>query len=297
MDRLVEDGWNYHDSETERLAAELEAAAEAGVADIQLAPFLALALHTIGEHLADWPRALELSKRVLAGRQPDMNTARAWGRLYVAASLAGDALLAAQSELLYLATAGDDFGAALLDMRFMLAAALVGTKRSSEAARIFRGALELVPQIHPSTMLDRTIAVASNNLGWELYETVGRGEDENALLRLCGRTSLQYWLKCGNWINEEKALYLNSLIANEAGNPRAALAHADLAIAVIETHGERPLDLALLHLARASSLASLGDLEGRSLAIESADLAAAKLTAPDLQREFAAQREKAISGF
>jgi len=177
-------------------------------------------------------------------------------------------------------------------MRFMLAGALVGARRVSEAARLYRNALDLVGQIRPSALLDRTIAVASNNLGWELYEMSQRSASENALMWLCAEMSLKFWLKCGNWINEERALYFKALVSNITGSPAAALADADRALAVINAHGERPLDTSLLHLARASSLATLGDTSGRLQAIADADAAASRLTVPDLKAQFATERAR-----
>ena len=49
-------------------------------------------------------------------------------------------------------------------MRFMLAEALVGSKRAREGAQLYRSALDLVGQIPQSALLDRTIAITSNNL-------------------------------------------------------------------------------------------------------------------------------------
>jgi hypothetical protein len=292
--KLLDDGWNYHDNESERLARELEAAAEAGMEFKLVAPFLHLSTHAMGEHLGDWARALRLGKRVLDDRTPTLETAKAWGRLYVAAVLAGDLVEAANSELSYLKAAGDDFGAALLDMRFMLAGALVASNRTREGARLYRGALDLVGQIQRTTPLDRTIAVASNNLGWELYEMSQRSADEDALMQLCAETSLKFWLNCGDWINEERALYLKALVSNVTGSPESGLADADKALAIIASRGERPLDAARLHLVRASSLAALEDTNGRLRAIGDADAAAANLTAPNLKAQFAAERSKVV---
>jgi hypothetical protein len=292
LEKLLNDSWDYHDRESERLARELEAAAKEGVPSQDLAAFLHISTHTIGEHLGDWARALQLGKRVLDRRMPTIETAKAWGRLYVAAMLAGDSVEAADLELSYLGAAAEDFGAALLDMRFMLVGALVGSKRTSEGARLYRNALDLVGQIRQSVLLDRTIAVASNNLGWELYEMCQRTASDNALMQLCAEMSLKFWLKCGNWINEERALYFRALVSNITGNPESALADADRALAVINAQGERPLDAALLHLARASSLATLGDTRGRLQAIADADAAASKLTVSDLKAQFAAERAK-----
>jgi hypothetical protein len=295
LERLLDDGWTYHDKESERLARELEAAAERGVPSDFLPAFLVLSIHTLGEHLRDWARALQLGQRALDGHTPTSETAKAWGRLYVAAILAGEPIAAVDSELSYLKAAGDDFGAALLDMRFMLAAALVGSKRAGEAARLYRSALDLVGQIRPSPLLERTIAVASNNLGWELYEMPSRTSDEDALMRLSAKVSLESWLKCGNWINAERGHYLNGLVANAVGDPTSGLAHADAALAIITANGERPLDAALLQLARAVSLTALGDDSGRARAIGDADAAASRLTSTDLRAQFEAERAKVFT--
>jgi hypothetical protein len=297
LENLLNDGWRYHDKESERLARELEAAALDGVAPHLLLPFAHLSIHTMGEHLGDWPRALALGKRVLQGETPAAETAKAWGRVSIAALLAGDAVEAAQLELTYLKAAGDDLGPALLDIRFMLANALIGSKRMGEGAALYRDALDLARRIGPSALLDRTVAVASNNLGWELYERPSRTLDEDALMQLSAETSLEFWLRCGNWINEERGLYLKALVANATGDPERGLAHADVALAVIKANGERPLDAALLQLARAASLGELGDADRKVAAMEDADAAAAKLASQNLKQQFDAERAKVIAAW
>jgi hypothetical protein len=295
LEKLLDGGWDYHDSESERLARELEAAGQESVAPGLLASFVHLSNHTIGEHLGDWSRAYVLGKRVLEGQTPTAQTARAWGRLNVAAILAGHFMEAGELELSYLATAGDEFGAALLDMRFMLAGALVGSKRTREGARLYRAALGLVGRVGQSALLDRTIAMASNNLGWELYEMPPRTPDENALMQLAAATSLEFWRKCGSWINVERGHYLEALVANVTGDVRAGLAHADAALAIIAANGNRPLDAALLHLARVVSLAALADTEGSTHALRDADAAAEQLATPGLKVQFDAERSRVIA--
>lgn len=292
---LLNDGWAYHDEESERLARELESAGAADVDPELIASFLHLATHTIGEHLGDWNRALRLGKRVLRDRVPDRETAKGWGRLYVAAVLAGASIDAADIELSYLNACGGEFGAALLDMRFMLIGALVGSKRIAEAGRLYRGALAMTGQIEPAGSVGRQIAATSNNLGWELYEMPSRSRDEDALMALCAETSHAFWLRSGNWVNEERALYFRAIVANATGRPEAALADADKALAIIDAQGERPLDAALLHLARASALSALGDANGASSAIADADAAATPLAAPDLKAQFETARARVVA--
>ena len=294
LEKLLDDGWNYHEDDGARLARELEAAAEKGIGPRLLAPFLQLYAHAVGEHLGDWKRALEFGKHVLDGRAPAYETAKAWGWLCVAAALAGDAVAAADLELSYLKVAGDNFGAAVLDLRFMLAGTLVSAKRTGEGGRLYRRALDLVGEIPQSAALDRTVAVTSNNLGWELYEMLSRTADDDALMQLAAETSFQFWRRCGNWINAERGLYLKSVVATVTGDPEAGLAHASAGVALIDANGERSLDAARLHLARSMAFAALGDAEGRSCAISDADAAATKLTAVGLKERFAAERDKVV---
>jgi hypothetical protein len=121
---------------------------------------------------------------------------------------------------------------------------------------------------------------------------LSRTPDEDDLMKLSAKTSLKFWLKCGNWINAERGRYLNALVANVTGDPESGLAHADAALAIIAANSERPLDAALLHLARAVSLAALRDIGGTVRAIGDADAAAAKLAGTDLKAQFAAERSK-----
>src|ERR1700748_3556061 len=78
LEKLIKDGWDSHDKESERVARALEATATKEVAGHELAPFLHLCTHTIGEHLGDWMRAFVLARRVLDGRKPTTETAKAW---------------------------------------------------------------------------------------------------------------------------------------------------------------------------------------------------------------------------
>ena len=298
LEKLLNDGWAYHDRESERLARELEAVADPDVALSLLVPFLHLSNHTIGGHLSDWPRALALGRRVIEGKTPVAETAKAWGRLSVAALLAGDALQAAELELCYLGAAGNDLAAALLEARFILVDALVASSRVGEAACLYRGAIGLAGRVagteqSPAQLL-RSIAATSNNLGWELLELPVRNADENDLMQLAADTSLKFWRRCGNWINEERALCLTARTANLAGKPELGLARADEALAIIAANGARPLDAARLQLARATSFAALGDNYRAGRAVVEADAAAAKLPTADLKAQFVAERAKTM---
>ena len=292
LDTLLNDGWDYHDRESERLAGELEA--EAGqVHDAELGPFLHLANHTLGEHLADWPRARRLAERVLEGRTPKPETSLAWLRLGIARLMAGDATAAASAELAGLIAAADPL-AALIEARFLLVAALVGSKRAPEAAPIYRNALALADRLGDGAPA-RAIAVSSNNLAAELVEAAHRTPDEDGLMDRAADAAHVYWLRCGNWVNEELALQLKAQVALALGRPQAALELADAALQVIAANDSRPIDSAFLHLARSRASAAIGDADARDRELALADAAAEDAPNEALKAWYAEARAKALA--
>ena len=295
LERLLNDGWDYHDTDSARLAGELEAAADEDVPPSLLAPLVNLATHTIGDHLGDWPRALALGRRILRDRSPEAATAKAWERLYPAAVLASDPVAAVELELAAIRTALNPL-AGILAMRFGLADALAGAGRIAEAGRIYRQALQLAPQVGASPDLDRSLAISSNNLAWCLHDLPSRTADEAALMELAAEASIQAWRRCGDWINEELALYLKASVAHATGDETAALALAAAGLDVIAANGRRPLDTARFHLLRAKSFAALGELGSSSDALEEADRAAETIPSEKLRQVFAAERAKAQGG-
>ncbi|MFZ1989725.1 MAG: hypothetical protein WAW96_08130 [Alphaproteobacteria bacterium] len=295
LEKLLNHGWDYHATESERLARELEMAAASAIEPAHFAPFLHLSNHTIGEHLRDWRRARTVADCVLATAEPTSETARAWGRLYVARLLGGDPVGATEAELKYVGASNAGWDAALLDTRCMLANAMIGSKQLNDGARTYRAALALARRVEPTPALSRGIAAASNNIAWDLHDSASRSTGEDELMRLAADASHEYWLKCGTWINEELALYLKARVANELGDYQRAIANADQALAIISANGKRPLDTAQLNLARARAFAKLADARELARALASADDAAAELSDPALRDQFASERAKVLS--
>jgi len=293
LEALLNDGWAYHATESARFAAELEAAAYAGVEPDLLVQFLKVSTHTIGEHLDDWPRARRLGDRVLAGRAPDAETARAWAHLWLARTLSGDPVAAAEAELAGLAGAGDDFRPALIEMRFLLVAALVGVGRTAEASAIYVAALDLARRLGDAAP-HRAIGVASNNLATDLLEAPSRTPDEAALMALAAEASHEFWLKCGGWENDERGRYLRALVANVLERPDEALSHVDAGLAVIAANGAAPIDETFLRLARSHALKLAGDGEASAAELAISDAAVADWKNPGLRSWYAEERARTI---
>jgi hypothetical protein len=293
-DQLLAKGWDYHAAESARLAGELEAAV-AAVEAPDVVQFARLAVHTIGEHLEDWPRARRLAERLLGGRTPDAETAKAWAHLSIARLLAGDAAGAAAAELAWLGAAAD-FRAALIDARFMLVAALVGSGRAGEAIPLFRAALGLARALGDAAPA-RSIAVASNNLAYDLVEQSERTADEDAVMRLAADGALEFWRRCGTWRHEEVALALTARVSILLGAADQALADVDRALAVVAASGDQaPADVAILGVVRSAALGLKGDAAGQTRALAEADGAAAALGDPDARAFYDEQRAWIVGG-
>lgn len=292
LDTLLSDGWSYHDSESARLAMELEGAASAAE-DAQLDPLLHLANHTIGEHLGDWPRARRLAEALIDRRSPRAETAKAWSRLAVVRAMTSDAPAAAAAELAAAAVATDPL-ASTLEGRFLLVAALIGSKRVAEGAVLYEAALRLADKLGDAAPA-RAIAVASNNLASDLVEAVSRTTVEDSLMRRAAEAAHEYWRRCGTWVNDERALYLKALVANALAEPADALAHAEAALAIIAANGEQPVDVTFLTLAKSRSLRLLGDATASAATLADADAAAAAWDDPGLKSWYAEERARAVS--
>jgi hypothetical protein len=290
---LTSKGWDYHAVESERLAGELEAAVAAPVADEDVVQLARLGVHTIGEHLRDWPRAARLAERLLAGRAPDAASAKAWAHLSVARLLAGDPAGAAEAELAWLGAAAD-FRAALIEARFMLTAALVGCGRAGEAVGLFRAALALARSLGDAAPA-RAIAVAGNNLGYDLVEAPSRTPDEDALMQLAAEAALEFWRRCGGWQQEAAALTLTARVALLLGEPDPALADVEQALAVIAESGdEAPAMAAILVVARSAALGLKGDAAGQARALSEADRAAVAMDDADAKAFYDEQRAQIV---
>jgi hypothetical protein len=225
-----------------------------------LVAFLQLATHTIGEHLADWPRAQALAERVLAPRAPNEMIAPAWARLAIARRLAGHGTTARVAEDICLEAAGARKLAAQVEMQFLLMNALVGSKRAGDATLLFAPTLALARAVDDPAA-DRAIAVASNNLAQELLELPARAREADTLMREAADIAYEFWQRC-DWIGAEIALRVQAQVALALNDAQAALAHAEAGLQIIAANAPRPFDQASLHLIRALAFAMLHDDEG-----------------------------------
>jgi hypothetical protein len=293
LDALLYDDFGDHAENAADYAAQLEDAAARDVEPKHLVQFAKVATHTIGEHLGDWPRAAGVAGRLLAGRSPTAETARAWAHLAVARSLAGDPSGAAEAEAGAWRGAGADFRPLAVETKFLLVAALVGSGRAEAALAVYSEALDLAQALGDAAPA-RAIAVASNNLASELLEQAARTPEETALMRIAADAAHAFWLRCGDWRNDERASYLEALVANAVGEPASALSHADDGLRTIAANGDAPIDQTFLQLAKAHALALLGEAGASAAELATADAAAGRWDDEGLVGWYAAERTRVL---
>lgn len=289
---LMQTGWRDHESATARVADDLTE--HAGVVSDagQAAQYAQLATHAVGEHLGDWPRAVGLVERVVAGRPDDAALSPALGSLAVARHFAGDLPGALAAESRAAALVEDPIGA-LVRTRMFLASAYLSAKQAEACAAVYRGAMALATKLPEGSGAARAIGVTSNNLAGALVEKEGRTEDETALMLEAAHAARTWWMRSGGtWVNEERADYLLSITHAAAGRPDEALTFADRALATIAANGEEKVDQAFLLLARADAHRLKRDAQAAAADLAKADALAAAFTDDGLKTWYASTSAK-----
>lgn len=297
IDRLIQNGWGYHDSDTERLAEELESVTFSEITPDQANPFLKLSNHTIGEHLGDWSRARQLAEKVCSQQAVADNSHQAWGFLAVARYLDGDGdgSQSQVAELRSLQASGDNFFAAYLEVKIQIAKALIASKRFDEGGELYISVVDLASSLDGPQTSDRAIAIASNGIASELLEASSRAVELDKLMLTSARTSLKFWKKCGTWENEERGLYLLILVGNALLNFEESLTCADMALKVISENGGEPVDEAFIRLAAANAHRRLGNQQDFDRELELADTLSRSWDDDSLYSWFEGERKKIVA--
>jgi hypothetical protein len=209
----------------------------------QLAQLVRIVVHLVGEHLgrfddARW-RLAALRPHPLADRsvQSALDVAAATldigqGRASTAEGLDGPQSVRAEA-----AAAALCLGRGQLERALQLI--------SSAGARL--AALPV-----PSPQDHRPLAVACNNMTWELHDLGGQrsAAQTQAMLRLAA-ASREHWSRAGTWLEIERAEYGLALAHLSAGLHDEAWRHAAQCLAVCLHHRALPYELVYAHEAMA----------------------------------------------
>lgn len=293
---LIQDGWSYHDTDSERLALELEAADLTHLEEDVLVQCLHLSNHTIGEHLGDWARARRFAEAACAANPDCESMATAQAHLAVCRHMDGALGSAQQAEVRSIGAAQDPVGAFVV-LKSLLATAMAGTGRLDDAELVIGAVNELALGSEEEQTWDRSLAIADNNIASALYDMDDLDPAYNSLMVGCAAASLRLWKRCGTWINEERGLYLLALVSNRLRDYERGVEYAVAALDVIDAHaveGGEEVDECFIRLAAADAYAGLSDGRRSQVEIARADALATEWSDASLVEEYRLQRLKVI---
>jgi len=293
FDELIEHGWQRHADDPEAVAALLEQHAQLAADATQATALLRLSNHAIGEHLRDWPRAVRLAAAVAGGLPDATDAAAPLMSLAVSQFMAGDGLAALTTQARSVALDTANAASTLVRIGIQVAGNSIVAGRLDAGRALYESALALA-RTESNPAAARAVAVTSNNLATDLLERDGRSVAETRLMLDAARASREFWLKCGTWVNEARALYLLALVHNAIGEPGIAAEHGGRALALLEAHGDEKVDAAFTHLALANSCRLLGDRPACERHLAQADHLAAAFADDATRQWFDGERRKVV---
>ncbi|MCF6227975.1 MAG: hypothetical protein L3J82_04800 [Planctomycetes bacterium] len=264
--------WERHEAETEAVANELAESLEK-IEDAQHAGLYCNTInHVLGIHLHRWADAADLCEKALSTRENEKALANPFGDMAVSQFMAGRhaASLASAAKAMQLT----DMEPISMSVRtnVMIVSALVDEKRYDEALPLYSSVLELARSRGDEKLFsDKAVAITSNNLASLLMEQESRTEQENQLMLDAAYAAREFWLKAGNWVNEERAEYLLAMVYNKVSKYDEALGYAGRAVDLIQKNGEEVVDEAFINLSIANSFKGQGNRNGYDTAIERAN--------------------------
>ena len=290
---LIREGWSYHDNESERLALELEAANLKDLEDDELVQCLHLANHTIGEHLGDWARARRFAE-VVCGANPDyLAVATASAHLAVSRYMDGAVASAQQAEVESIGAADDPVSAYIV-LKSLLASAMAGSGRFSDAGLVIEAVNRLALGCEGNRRSDRQMAIGNNNIASALYDVDDLDPAYNGLMVACAAASVEFWKRCGTWINEERGLYLLALVSNRLQDYKRGVEYAVAALNVIDANGPEAVDECFVRLAAAHAYGGLSDHGRFEEQVGRADALASEWSDASLVEEYRRERSRVV---
>lgn len=270
LDSLVQEGWVYHDRESQRLAEELESVDFSAVTQQNLGPFLQLSNHTIGEHLGDWKRALNLAEKAISQVNESQISEQGFTQLAVVYYMNQQISKSHSAEIKSLQRSQDAMST-YINVKALLASALAGSGSIGEALDLVTTINQFGRGIDIDGAFNRSLAITNNNVASDLLGLSKLPNRSTTLMMDCAFAALFFWKRCGTWENEERALYLLALVHNRTKKFKQALEFTQQALEVIHSNGKDEIDQAFIRLAAARAHIGLDDLERYEIELLKAD--------------------------
>lgn len=248
--------WADHADAPDAVAQRLQTDTPAPTTPAQVGALARLVVHLLGEHLGRFAdgrwRLIALEDHPLA-RDP---AARSELRVGRAAMSLAEGVAARMADFTPAETVRAQSGAAAI---------CVGRGQSDRALAFIAAARQRLADLPAATVADhRPLAVACNNMAWELHDRgAARSAAETAAMLDIAAASRAHWSQAGTWLEVERADYGLALANLSAGQLDEALRHAAQCVAACIGHDAPPFEHFFGHEALARVQHARGDTVGR----------------------------------
>jgi hypothetical protein len=273
FDTFLQRAWADHADHPETVALRLRTQTPAPETGQQLGALAQIVVHVCAEHLGEYADA-RWRLAALAGHALADAAVQATLRVGTAALTLAEGGQAARPDFTAEETIRSDASAAAI---------CLGRKETGRAMAFLRAARERLAALPGAgASIHRPVAIACNNLTWELH---GRGdarsaEDTEAMLDAAAASKF-HWSHAGGWLEVERADYGLALCHASAGNAEQAVEFAQRCLAACSQHDAPPYEHFFAHEALARALNARGDAAGRAHHVAAAEAEFAKLAAKD----------------
>lgn len=251
FEAFVAQCWADHGVHPEEVAERLRTLTPAPGEAAHLAALARLVVHVLGEHL---------------GRFDDARWRLEGLRGHPLADAGVHSTLRVAQSTLDLAQHGEPAGPVLdpaerLRSEAAAAALCIGRGQSARALRLLATARQRVASLPRATPADhRPLAVACNNMAWELHARgKARSAEDTAAMLDIAAASRVHWAQAGTWVEVERADYCLALAHLDAGLADTALHHAAQCLTACITHDGPTYEHFFGHEAMARVQAARGD--------------------------------------
>lgn len=274
FDAFMAQAWADHADAPDAVAQCLRTHTPAPTTPAHIGALARLVVHVLGEHLGDFEdgrwRLGALEGHPLArdaGAQSELQVAQA--ALTLAQGAASPTTNLSPAETVRALSAA--------------AAICVGRGQSDRALAFIAAARQRLLDLPEASAADhRPLAVACNNMAWELHDRgAARGAAETAAMLDIAAASRAHWSQAGTWLEVERADYCLALTHLSAGRADDALRYAARCLASCIGHDAAPFEHFFGHEALARAQHARGDAAAREHHVAAACAAFDRLAADD----------------
>ena len=273
FDTFLQQAWADHADQPAVVAQRLRTDTPAPQSAEQLAALVGLVVHLCGEHLGAFDDG-RWRLAALAGHP-------------LAHAGVQSALRVGMAGLTLAETGAADRGGFTLEelIRSEAAAAAIslGRHQTERAMSLLGAARERVAGLASADAgVHRPLAVACNNMAWELHDRAGARSDEDtaAMLDIAAASKL-HWSRAGTWLEVERADYALALCHLSAGLPQRALDFANECLAGCVRNDAPAYELFFAHEALARVQHERGDAAACAASVAAAQAAFERLGPDD----------------